>query len=104
MSTETPRQLSPGQKLPKNFLKSFLIHLLQALDFLHTDAQVIYAGVHGALKRKLEPSPVLFLELWIRLFSWPDSTLVTNRVSPGGEEPRSPEPGIATLARLRAIC
>lgn len=45
MSMETLRQLSPGQKLPENLLKVFLIHLLQALDFLHTDAEIIHAGM-----------------------------------------------------------
>ena len=45
MSVETLRQLSPGQKLPENLLKAFLIHLLQALDFLHTDAEMIRAGM-----------------------------------------------------------
>ena len=45
MSMETLRQLSPGRKLPENVLKLFLIHLLQALDFLHTDAEMIHAGI-----------------------------------------------------------
>lgn len=45
MSMETLRQLSPGRKLPENLLKLFLIHLLRALDFLHTDAEMIHAGI-----------------------------------------------------------
>ena len=45
MSMETLRQLSPGRKLPENVLKFFLIHLLRALDFLHTDAEMIHAGI-----------------------------------------------------------
>lgn len=45
MSMETLRQLSPGRKIPENLLKVFLIHLLQALDFLHTDAKMIHAGI-----------------------------------------------------------
>ena len=44
MSMETLKQLSPGQKLPENLLKVFLMHLLRALDFLHTDAAMIHAG------------------------------------------------------------
>lgn len=44
-SMETLRQLSPGRKLPEPFLRAFLIHLLQALDFLHTDAKMIHAGI-----------------------------------------------------------
>ena len=45
MSMETLRQLSPGRKVPENLLKAFLNHLLQALDFLHTDAKMIHAGI-----------------------------------------------------------
>ena len=45
MSMETLRQLSPGRKLPENVLKLFVIHLLRALDFLHTDAGMIHAGI-----------------------------------------------------------
>ena len=45
MSMETLRQLSPGRKIPENLLKAFLLHLLQALDFLHTDAKMIPAGI-----------------------------------------------------------
>ena len=45
MSMETLRQLGPGRKLPENVLKLFLIHLLRALDFLHTDAEMIHAGI-----------------------------------------------------------
>ena len=45
MSMETLRQLSPGRKLPENVLKLFLNHLLRALDFLHTDAEMIHAGI-----------------------------------------------------------
>lgn len=49
MCMETLRQLSPGRKLPENLLKPFLIHLLQALDFLHMDAEMIHAGIkHSA--------------------------------------------------------
>ena len=44
MSMETLRQLSPGRKLPENLLKVFLAHLLRALNFLHTDAEMIHAG------------------------------------------------------------
>ena len=44
LSMETVRQLCPGRKLPENLLKVFLIHLLQALDFLHTDSKMIHAG------------------------------------------------------------
>ena len=44
MSMETLRQLSHERKLPENLLKLFLIQLLQALDFLHTDAGMIHAG------------------------------------------------------------
>lgn len=39
MSMETLRRLCPGRKLPEDLLKVFLLHLLQALDFLHTDAK-----------------------------------------------------------------
>lgn len=46
MSMETLRQLSPGRKLPENLLKVFLMHLLRALDFLHTDAGMIHAGIN----------------------------------------------------------
>lgn len=45
MSMETLRQLSPGRKVPEPLLRAFLIHLLQALDFLHTDANMIHAGI-----------------------------------------------------------
>ncbi len=45
MSMETLRQLSPGQKLPKDLLKVFLIHVSQTLDFLHTDAEMIHTGI-----------------------------------------------------------
>lgn len=45
MSMETLRELSPGQKLPENLLRVFLVHLLQALDFLHTDAKMVHAGI-----------------------------------------------------------
>jgi len=49
MSMETLRRLCPGRKLPEDLLKAFLAHLLQALDFLHTDANMIHAGtVHFA--------------------------------------------------------
>lgn len=49
MSMETLRRLCPGRKLPEDLLKAFLTHLLQALDFLHTDAKMIHAGtVHFA--------------------------------------------------------
>lgn len=46
MSMETLRQLIPGRKLPEIFLKLFLTHLLQALDFLHKDAQMIAGMKH----------------------------------------------------------
>ena len=38
---------TPGQggKMPENVRKVFLIHLLQALDFLHTDAKMIHADI-----------------------------------------------------------
>lgn len=45
MSMETLRQLSAEGKPRENLLKAFLIHLLQALDFLHTDAEMIHAGI-----------------------------------------------------------
>ena len=45
MSMETLRQLIPGGKLPENLLKLFLMHLLQALDFVYTDAEMIHAGM-----------------------------------------------------------
>ncbi|KAL9597305.1 MAG: hypothetical protein Q9219_005229 [cf. Caloplaca sp. 3 TL-2023] len=45
MSMETLRELAPGRKLPQDLLRSFLVHLLNALDFLHTDAQMIHAGI-----------------------------------------------------------
>lgn len=44
MSMETLRQLIPGRKLSENILKLFLLHLPKALDFLHTDAEMIHAG------------------------------------------------------------
>ena len=44
MSMETLRQLSPGRKLPEVLLKVFIVHLLQALDFLHTYARMVHAG------------------------------------------------------------
>lgn len=44
MSMETLRELLPGQKIPETLLKAFLNHLLLALDFLHTDANMIHAG------------------------------------------------------------
>lgn len=45
MSMETLRQLSPGRKIPEPLLRAFLNHLLRALDFLHTDAKMIHAGI-----------------------------------------------------------
>ena len=45
MSIETLRQLIPGKKLPEDLLKAFLRHLLQTLDFLHTDAEMIHTGI-----------------------------------------------------------
>lgn len=45
MSMETLRQLSPGRKVPEPLLKAFLNHLLRALDFLHSDAKMIHAGI-----------------------------------------------------------
>lgn len=44
ISIETLRQLIPGRKLPENILKLSLLHLLKALDFLHTDAEMVHAG------------------------------------------------------------
>ena len=44
MSMETLRLTCPGEKLPVNILKPFLIQLLLALDFLHTDAGIVHAG------------------------------------------------------------
>lgn len=44
MSMETLRQLCPGRKLPTNILKPFLIQLLHALDFIHTEANIVHAG------------------------------------------------------------
>ena len=54
MSMDTLRQLSPGRKLPESLLKVFLKHLLQALDFLHTDARMIHAGTVES--RKVPPN------------------------------------------------
>ena len=34
----------PQNKLPENILKLTLIHILMALDFLHTKANIIHAG------------------------------------------------------------
>lgn len=45
MSMETLRLLISGRKLPENIVKPFLQHLLRALDFLHTDAKMIHAGI-----------------------------------------------------------
>ena len=45
MSMETLRQLSPGRKMPESLLRVFIIHLLHALDFLHTDAKMVHAGI-----------------------------------------------------------
>ena len=44
MSMELLRRLNPERKLPEKVLKVFLVHLLQALDFLHTDAEMIHTG------------------------------------------------------------
>ena len=41
---ETLRQLFPGLKIPESLLKVCLRHLLQALDFLHSDANIIHTG------------------------------------------------------------
>ena len=62
MSMETLRQLSSQGKPRANLLKAFLIHLLQALDFLHTDAEMIHAGnIHFTSIFSL-PSPRASLE------------------------------------------
>ena len=53
MSMETLKQLSPGYKLPENLLRVFLVHLLQSLDFLHTDAKMIHAGIRPSLSKAL---------------------------------------------------
>ena len=50
MCMDTLRQLFPGRKLPENILKLFLFHLLQALDFLHTDAEIIHAGMKNIFR------------------------------------------------------
>ncbi|KAI4144712.1 MAG: hypothetical protein L6R39_004062 [Caloplaca ligustica] len=47
MSMETLRELLPGQKIPETLLKAFLNHLLLALDFLHTDANMIHADLQA---------------------------------------------------------
>ncbi|ATY59635.1 CDK4/6, putative [Cordyceps militaris] len=47
MSMETLRQLSPGRKLPEPLLRAFLTHVLQALDFLHTDAKIVHADLQA---------------------------------------------------------
>ena len=57
MSMETLRQLCPGRKLPENLLKAFSKHLLQALDFLHTDAEMIHAGIRQSTRVFLYSSP-----------------------------------------------
>ena len=50
MSMETLRELSPGQKLSENLLRVFLVHLLQTLDFLHTDVKMIHAGTQASFR------------------------------------------------------
>ena len=50
MSMETLREISPAGKIPEALLKAFLKHLLQALDFLHTDAKMIHAGIEHLLE------------------------------------------------------
>lgn len=57
MSMETLRQLSPGQRLPENLLKAFLRHLLQALDFLHSDAKIVHAGIMNSCSSFWPPIP-----------------------------------------------
>ena len=57
MSMETLRQLSPGRTLPEQLLKAFLIHMLQALDFLHTDAKMVHAGKFKTSSTRLVLSP-----------------------------------------------
>ena len=44
MSLFELRNRAAGKVFPENLLKPTLIHILLALDFLHTDAQVIHTG------------------------------------------------------------
>lgn len=43
---QTIRELSPGHKLCKDIVKVLLTHVLRALDFLHTDAEMIHTGIN----------------------------------------------------------
>lgn len=45
LSMETIKELSPGRKLSEVVLNFFLSHVLHALDFLHTDAEMIHTGI-----------------------------------------------------------
>ena len=45
MSLADLRARAKGRKLPANALKLAVIHLLYALDFLHTEAGVIHGGM-----------------------------------------------------------
>jgi serine/threonine-protein kinase SRPK3 len=38
------RSIFPSGRLPEDILKALLIHVLQSLDFLHSEAGVIHAG------------------------------------------------------------
>lgn len=44
MSMETFRQLMPAKQLSEELLKAVLRHLLQALDYLHSEAQMVHTG------------------------------------------------------------
>ena len=39
------RSIFPSRRLPEDILKALIIHVLQALDFLHSEAGIIHAGV-----------------------------------------------------------
>lgn len=60
VSIETLRQLSPGRKLPQDLLKAFLVHLLYALDFIHTDANMIHTDLQARnIHLKIEDDSIL---------------------------------------------
>ena len=46
------RYASPDHKLPEAMLKQILIHLLLALEFLHSECYIIYTGQVGRVVNK----------------------------------------------------
>ena len=74
MSLATLRSHCPSRKFPIQLLKPTLIHILLALDFLHTEAKVIHTGNlhhHLSFMESSFLSPFPHISLGFTLSGWP---------------------------------